>query len=161
MRLLYLVAGCLILANAPVAAESGAATPKSVPEAAIVGKPRAPLTIEWIEFAGGERLVAVIYPQADYERIEVVLVEAAVAATPSKRIFPAGVADEPLRVEFASPSEAARLIVLMTTGGRLMKRASAPPGADAAFERYHRERRHGRVDEPAGLRVLPATRSPD
>jgi hypothetical protein len=160
MKLPCLILGCLVLASTPVAAGSDPIESKSAPAGFAYGKPRAPLTIEWVAFEG-DSLVAVIHPRADYERIEVVLIEAAVTGVRAKRIFPAGLANEPLEVEFPSASEAARLMVLMETGGRVMKRASAPPGAAAALERYHRERRHGRVDEPAGLRVLPATRSPD
>lgn len=161
MRLPCLFLGCLVLASGAVAAESGPVEPKPGSSAFATGKPRAPLTIEWIEFAGAGSLVAVIHPRADYERIEVVLIEAAKTGTRAKRTFPAGLANEPLRVEFATATDAARLMVLMETAGRVMKRASAPPGSAEAFERHHRARRHGRIDEPAGLRVLPATRSPD
>jgi hypothetical protein len=124
------------------------------------GKPRAPVRIEWVAEGEDGRIAADIYPRADYERLDLILVLPGRSDAGLRRILGPGAAGSELRVEWnVDPSGAVpRLLAIMDVEGRQMKRASAAPAASAAAARRHRAAGPGRVDRDAGLRVLPAVR---
>jgi hypothetical protein len=126
----------------------------------VFGKPRAPVTVEWQAAESPGRLVAVVRPESDYERLELVRVRPS-GGDPARQVFGPGRAGDALRVEWSADPEEVRprMIVIMTVDGQRLKRASSPsapatlPGPGAPAD--------GRVDEAAGLRIMPATREPE
>lgn len=124
------------------------------------GKPRAPVRIEWVAEGEDGRIVADVYPRADYERLELILVLPGRSDAGLRRNLGGGAAGGALRVAWqVDPAGAVpRLLAVMVVDGRRMKRASAAPAASAAAASRYRTGGPGRVDREAGLRVLPAVR---
>jgi hypothetical protein len=152
---------CLILPILAVwaVADAGAPGEKAGPNTVTAyGKPRAPVRIEWLAEGEDGVVAADVYPLADYERLEVILVLPGEQAR--RDVRGPGRAGNDLRYEWAAGVSGAvpRVLVLMSVDGRLTKRASAAPKASAEAAALHRSGGPGRIDREAGLRVLPAVR---
>jgi hypothetical protein len=132
-----------------------AAAPAEGPPAHAYGKPRAPVRIDWVDPGEAGRVAAVLVPESDYERLEVMLV-APGSGGAVRRVSDGGRAGESLRVEWDRPAgeEPPRLVVFMTVEGQRLKRVGTP----SATGETPRPSREGRLDREAGLRVLPAVR---
>ena len=152
-RLLALV---LLLAGPATAAAADRAASDA---ARFYGKARAPARIEWVSSGDDGAFVADVYPESDYERLELVWVVPGRRDLRRREVHDAGPAGEPLRVEWAATADGhrPRLLVIMVVDGRRMKRAGTPPGAEIGTPSRERA---GRVDRDAGLRVMPAVREP-
>jgi hypothetical protein len=144
----------LVLAGQAAVADDG--QPK------VYGKPRAPVAVDWPSAEAHDRIVTVVHPESDYERLELVLVRPG-RGDPLRRLFGPGTAGEAVRVEWETGAGdgATRLLVIMTVDGQPLKRASGPPGRSADDESSGAAAGPGRVDREAGLRILPATREPE
>ena len=145
-----------------LATAAAPAAPPGEQPSRVYGKPRAPVSVEWLAPPAPGRVVARIRPEADYERLELLLIGAG-GGEPDRRAFGPGGPDEPLMVEWslAPGDDPPRLLLLMQIDGQLLKRTSAPPRIQGSDRARAQEDSAGRVDSEAGLRVLPATREPE
>jgi hypothetical protein len=128
----------------------------------VYGKPRAPVAVDWPAAESPGRIVTVVRPESDYERLELLLLRPG-HGDPVRRLFGPGTAGEAVRVEWETGAGdgPTRLLVIMTVDGQTLKRASGPPGRSADDESPGAGDGPGRIDRGAGLRILPATREPE